>query len=128
MVERGEQSQGAHGPDKIAGRKDHVPARIAAHHLRQHFLIAFVGSVMNPQAGLALELRDGFRRNIIRPVVDIQPRTANAGSCDGRSQQKRPALHARRSLSEIRTRAPSSTTMVVETALSTGLTPRRAIA
>src|SRR5690242_16092456 len=119
----------AHRLDVFGRWKDHVPARIAAHNLGQHLGNAFVGSVTDSDSEFAFKIRYRVRRDVIRPVENVQARAGGPRhSHSTRADQERSTLHARRSLSDTRINRPNPVTTIVEIALSAGFTPRLAIA
>lgn len=130
VIQRSEQAVASHGSEAAMRRKDDIPTRIAGNSLRQHFLITFIGSVTDPHAPLPLEQGNGRGIDIARPVINVEPRPliARARESRGAGKEKGPAFHVFCSLCDSRIRKPKATTMRAETAFTTGLTPRRAIA
>jgi hypothetical protein len=112
------------------GGEDDVPAGIAGDGFGQHLLIAFVGAVADADSALALEALDHGRVDVGRPVVDVEAGAgvAGAGERGGSGCEEDAAVHFSCNLWEMRIRTPNATTMKAETAFTTGLTPRRAMA
>ena len=76
------------GSNSADGKTTSHP-RVAAHHLGEHFLRALIGSVAHAHAEFALEIRDGGGRDVIGPVVNIEPAfTAPARMPCGRAPSK----------------------------------------
>src|SRR5581483_6839738 len=131
VVERRNKSMGSHRRKAAVRWKYNVPAGIAGDDLRQHLLIALVGPITNPDAALPLESRDHLRIDIARPVEDIQAWASVACATrhkSARASNKNSPVHRSCSRCEIRITIPNATTTSAETALTTGLMPRRAMA
>ena len=121
----------AHGLDQVAGRKDDVPAGVAAHDTREHLFVALIDGVTHAYAELAFECRNGVGADVARPVEHIQARSAVAAASGGAGdahQEERSARHFSLRRSETTIRTPSPATIMVEMAFTTGFAPRRAIA
>jgi len=80
VIELSKKTELLHRSDKTVGGKDHIPAGVAAHDFRQHFLRAAVNSVTDPAMEAALELRDRRAGDIVVPVINIQPMRAARGA------------------------------------------------
>src|SRR6185312_993632 len=137
-VEAGYQSAARHWSQAAVSGKNNIPPRVAGHHLREHLLIALVSSVPYPDAALMFEPRQHRRIDVRRPVVNVQTWTAvPRARAHQRRGDKHSPLHClsahnglppRCSRCDITMMAPKATTISADTAFTTGLTPRRAIA
>src|SRR5438132_1362588 len=115
MPELGEQSVLPHRPDQIIAGEDDVPSGISGERLGQHLLIALIDAVPHAYAELALEIGDGIRSNVVRPVVDVEARTPVERAA-GESREPEEEMAARhcflsRRRSESRMSAPKNTTI-----------------
>ncbi len=130
MVEGREETGAIHGGEAAVGGKDNVPAGVAGHHASEHLLVALVGAVADAHAVLLLEAGKHGGIDIGGPVVDVEARALieRAGSERSGSDHKRTAIHFSCNLWESRIKAPKATTIKADTAFTTGLTPRRAMA
>ncbi len=112
----------------MRGKHD-IPPGVTRDDLRQHLFVTFVGGVTDTHAALPFETREHRRIDVSRPVENVQAGPAIAGAGTGeRCGKENPAVHRVCSLWETRIMAPKATTMSADTALTTGLTPRRAMA
>src|SRR5262249_27021850 len=122
----------AHRPHQVGAGEYDVPASVAGERPGEQLLVALIDAVADGHSELPLEVRNGIRRDVVRPVVDVQPAAYGArASRDARqAQEEQAAVHCRRlcKRSETSTSAPKKTTISAEIALIAGFAPRRAVA
>src|SRR5690348_13105555 len=99
-------------------RKNDIPAGIACHHPCQHFLIAFIGRIAEPDTVLPLEPYEHRRIDVRRPVKYVQTRAPVARTCGERccTKTEMTPVHRVSSLWASRIIAPNATTISAETA------------
>ena len=60
--------------ERARRRHDDIITRAAGQQFRLQHLVPVIDVVGDPDTGLGLEFRDRVRRDVIRPIVDIEPR------------------------------------------------------
>src|ERR1700681_557532 len=120
MIERPDNPHCGHWGNAVVRGKDNVPAGMTRNDLSQHFFVAFIGHVPDTHAEFFFEVRNSVRRDVSRPVENVQSGTpvptARHRTGTPRTEEKNPALHDSLRRSEIRIIAPKITTMRAEIA------------